>query len=639
MAATTDGQNPFGIGEIVTARARKVIREYVSLVSSEIFPVASLSEVLQRLELLGDDYSIPALVEATGCGTPRERLIAAFMTWGISRKAPGRIPSKAISQCREIFIKALSGDDDKLRLFACLLLSQSALPDEVIPILQKLIHSSSRLESVTAAAALSQSDSDLVIAVQVLHHALLDQDEVLSSVAGVALLRVGVGQEDAVRKISKHLLGLNPGTQYSILVAAKPLGIQAKGIFDAVAKILDDSKRPPEIRQVAAAALGCITTGSARATPMLMQALRSPDWEVVKGAVDGLEASGHFPDEAAGELANLLAHKDESIRVAAASGLAVMKERAAPALPMMLKRLSEETNLDIVGLLIPALSAIGSAAIPSLVAIIVEGDRLRAEPAMQALAGMGSNAARTLAELLRQTEDERVRKMVVAVLVGMGRRAVPAIPVLADILDETDNDELAIHCTMSLCLCGPSAVAAIPALIRCITQRGCDDNAVGMWAERALWTMREHAIPALEGAIKANSNSQRKFLERALAGMGASFGSDLGRLEQFDCDDLLASFVDVGTILETKGETSFRDLAIILKDKEVKGALTPGYEGVSQSGIRKHLAALENKIGGPRLTTHGDNKKGDLTPGGRALLAEAREYLRKKSLQRKRYSA
>jgi hypothetical protein len=84
-----------------------------------------------------------------------------------------------------------------------------------------------------------------------------------------------------------------------------------------------------------------------------MRALRSPEWLVVDGAIEGLSASGNFPDKAAGQLAGLLSHEDENIRGTAARGLSVMKEHAVSALAPLLQRLGEETSMDVCGRLIP----------------------------------------------------------------------------------------------------------------------------------------------------------------------------------------------------------------------------------------------------------------------------------------------
>lgn len=167
-----------------------------------------------------------------------------------------------------------------------------------------------------------------------------------------------------------------------------------------------------------------------------------------------------MPDAITGMLAELLAHDDENMRGTAATGLSVMQTRAVSAMPALLRRLGEETNSDVGEALVRALSAIGNAAIPSLVAIIVDGDRARAEYAMRALAGTGTDAARTLAELLPSTKSDRVRQMIVNVLMAMGRAARPAIPVLAELFDETEDDDLALHAVISLCFCGPSAMSS-----------------------------------------------------------------------------------------------------------------------------------------------------------------------------------
>jgi len=640
------GKNSLGLSEVATARGRRLVRDYMAVLASGENFLGDLSTAAEHLGRGGNE-SIPALVEAMVEGKPEERVMAAWMLWHLGQGASELVPPKAFKECQSVLARSLNDEDSQL--LACVMLSNGPIPTCTILSLRKLIHRQEAPISVPSAAALIQADlgvdqgdldgdidPDVGHAFGVLGVALRGENQILAGIAGSALIRFGLRHKESAHNVRELLPQISNELQYSMFQIVRQLGPKAKSLFDVTAAILADTKKHAAVREAAAVALGSMTAGSDEATPLLRSALLSPHWQVVNGALRGLDAAGNLPDETVDRLTELLTDNDEHMRATAAMGVALMRKRAAAAIPVLVRRLGEEQSVDTAGELIKALSAIGEAAVPSLTAVIVEGDGARCEYAMQALAAIGSDAARTLAELLCKTDSARVRKMILGTLVGMGRSAMPAIPVMADILDETDNDELASYAAMGIWVCGPAAVTAIKNLLRCVAIRGCDDP-VGMWAERALWAMRETAIPELENAMKETSGTYRKNLERALAGMDASFGSDLGRLLHYGKDDLFALFVDMGTVLEQQGPTSWRTMADVLSTKKSQGLLTPGYKGISQRFIGTRIEELETLLG-VRLTTHGGNQKGDLTQEGRDLLKEAREYLRKKSLERKRYA-
>ncbi len=628
-----------GLREVNTARARKAVRQYLDAFKSGDNAFEDIATATERLSWLGNE-AIAALAEVMVEGNPDERVLTAWMLWFLGNDVSGSVSPKTFEECQSVLARALNGDGNQ-RL-ACVLLTTGSVPSGTIGPLCNLLHNDDPQLSVPAAASLIQldlgeeNDADTVLAIRSLGSALRGEDHFLAGIAGCSLIRFGVRDNEAAREITELLPNLSENTQYAMLQTISQLGPRAQLLSDVTASIVADTKKHAAVREAAAFALGCISAGSAKATPALMNALKSPHWQVVNGALRGLLASENLPIAAAENLVQLLGHEDENMRGTAANGLAMFKERAVVAVPTLVGRLKEESNSDVASILIKALSAIGEAAIPSLVDVIAEGDGPKCEYAMRALSGIGGDAARTLAELILETDNARIRNMLLGTLVMMGRRATPAIPVMAEILDETDDDELANCAALGLFFCGPSAVIAVNSLIRCVAIRGCDDP-IGALAERALWSMKEAAIPRIEDAIKETSGTDRTNLKRALAGMDVSFGSDLGRLLHFNRDDLLALFVDVGTVLEEQGATSWRAMAEVLREKMSQGLLTPGYAGSGERFIGKSMKLLSKYIKGD-LTTHGNNQKGGLTPEGRVLLKEAREYLRKKSLERERYA-
>lgn len=138
----------------------------------------------------------------------------------------------------------------------------------MIPSLRELVHSPDQTESVVAACALSRADSEtLAEVVRVLSGAIIYKDGVLAGIAGSALLKIGVDEELAGRKICEQLPRMKEDAQYGVLVAAKQLGTKAKIIFDVAGKLVNDPKTAPAVRQVAASVLRSISAGSKKGYP------------------------------------------------------------------------------------------------------------------------------------------------------------------------------------------------------------------------------------------------------------------------------------------------------------------------------------------------------------------------------------
>ncbi len=299
----------------------------------------------------------------------------------------------------------------------------------------------------------------------------------------------------------------------------------------------------------------------------------------------------------------------------------------------MIQRLGEERDMDVCERITEALVSIGEPAVADLIALVRKRDIVRAEFAVRALANIGTSAAETLASLLPTITHERTRNILVAVLAEMGPGAAPAVPVLAQMLDETLDDQLALYVVMALWSCD-AAAPAIPALIRCLRARESGEDQIAILIGRTLAQLREQAIPALQDALTDAVGTERELIERTLAILGISQSGKWAYLEDMQCDDLIAIFIEVGDLLE-EDAISWRKLSALIEEKEREGRLAFADFGMSPNSLRNYVTDLGTKLG-CSLTTHGEKKKGGLSDDGRRVLSNANAYLQAKAARRNR---
>ena len=193
-------------------------------------------------------------------------------------------------------------------------------------------------------------------------------------------------------------------------------------------------------------------------------------------------------------------------------GLKAMPQQALGALPALIERLADVSDLEVCGAMIDAIVAIGEAAIPARGSdpawrrtedslgerrVGANGRSGRAAPGGSL--GPGTRCGNTL-RLRHATAD-------------MGWKAAPAVPALGRILDETDDEELAYLATAAIFVCGQAALPAAPSLVRCLTTRNKETASA---AERSLKLIGEPAVVALEEALKAAEGEAKQRIEETL---------------------------------------------------------------------------------------------------------------------------
>lgn len=615
------------VSRVVTARARRMVRDYVASLQSDTDLLKDGPSLSKRMFGVGVDV-IPAFLELLESPNIRDRMIIAGLLPSMTAAYPALIPENARHRADKIFVDVLSGKDDmRKREVCCMLLVSGAVPvpEEAVLSLRRLLKSSDSFLAVLSAAVLARWNSEELEAVRLLKTTLHGDNDLWAGISGAALLRLGVQHGESMRAVQERLSVLCVEGQCGILRAARDIGPDCMMLFDTVVGILKDRKASPLVRQMAAHTLGSMAHGTNKVEAVLMKMLQSPNWMVIVGALQGLEISGHLPSEVVDHMIPLLTHAEHEMRDTGAMGIWMMKDRAAAAVPVLIRQLRNEPNAEVCEAFTKALAAIGEAAVPSLVSFMQEEYTANMVYALEALASTGPSAVMRVAELLPKVCDERIRRMLLMVLAGIGRHAEPALPVLANFLDEEDDDDLVLYAVMAIHHCGARAAPAIPALIRRIADRGCDDE-IGRCALLALLSLPEEALPAIQGFLVEAQGETHEHLTYALAQLARDGGSRTSEFDHVNRDDL-ERFVLAGDILDKHQEPmGWRAVAEELKRLAASGEITLRDYGTSP----RILSIVFKKLGDrwkTRLTTHTNQRMGALTDDGRRLLEQARLHL------------
>lgn len=210
---------------------------------------------------------------------------------------------------------------------------------------------------------------------------------------------------------------------------------------------------------------GELTSSLTAAVPVLAKLLAHGNAEIRAGAAVTLGEFGSESGEAVPALLRTLEDANPQVRAMSARSLGMIGPAARPAIPRLIVRLDDASG-EVLMWTANALGQFGEnagEAVPKLTEFAAREDG-SARWAIEALAGMGTNAVPGLAKLYRNAERGN-RHFVAKALMKLGTKASAAVPVVAaDLTSESvGRVVMAAHVLGRL---GEDARVALPRLMQ-----------------------------------------------------------------------------------------------------------------------------------------------------------------------------
>ncbi|HEX4142029.1 MAG TPA: HEAT repeat domain-containing protein [Pirellulales bacterium] len=609
-------------GQVVPERARRILREVLAEATEADLFHESADLLLRKLRSVGESLA-PALGEALHYVDSKQCLLVAWMLMKLAEKpTPGFHQPQSLARAQRLLAAALEGNDETLKLYACVQLANGGVPDGAVPALTSLLDRREPELTVYAAAALSWCGEAAAPAIPCLTKALVQDDELLATVAANALARLGVRRKDAAQALVQRLSETPSSFRLSLLLALRDVGPLAADAATLLENIAANASTKSVTRAAAAEALGSVAPNQ-RSRQFLLKLLHDPDGVVVQGALDGLHRAGQIPPEATDVLRTLLRSTVAAQRRAAAHGLGLLGDRAAAALPELIEALCQETDPELIGGLARACAQMGTLAVRPLCDVLQQGNMQRTGAVTTALLMLGRSAAEEIAKGLSTGQNEFACWTSVGLLRALGKEAEPAIPALAALLPSL-NDERALYVLSAIANYGAGATAAIPAVIQCLLERNGEVSEI---AGKLLQLFGNAAIPELESQLASATPEGRQRIEHALKRIRPHVQRTYERLLTLGADRDLLLFGFAAPIIHGGEPIGLRKVSKQLAAMEEVDRLNLP---TSEASLREMFATLEQ---GLQVTLTEQTTKGTkLTAAGIALLSEAADYLRWRGL-------
>jgi HEAT repeat protein len=410
--------------------------------------------------------AVPALVDATQDPDPQVRVSAA--------RAVG----------------LLEPDRDGMRAIL-----ENALKDN-LPAVRK-----------TAAEALGDLGAQARPSVPALALALEDAESMVRWSAAEALGRMGGEAEDAVAPLAIALR--DPAIR---AIAADALGSIGNASRGAVPLLLDGLKDTDlGFRWMCAVALSRIDAKAARAAlPFLIERLKDSEARARWDAMQCVSAMGLDAKPAAPAVLEMVKKGDG---VAADILTSIAGPEALEALPVLLENLSDDWDLA------EAISRIGSAAVPALLAAIEKTDEKKSHLIVKAL-GMIAAKSRDLIpkiEKLLGHAESRIRIAAADALGGIDPKAKESVPGLTTTLADDDAGVRLAAARALFSIQGSEAGSAIPVLAQALKDENPETRRDAASALGDFGGAGKTALPALTPVLKDADGGVRSAAAWAIA--------------------------------------------------------------------------------------------------------------------------
>lgn len=560
-------------------------------------------------------------------------LLAAIVALLLADSGKPLTDSVTISTAERVVLTSIS--DDNLACSTCRLLSRFGMRPAFVTPLRSLLSHSNEHTAIAAAAALSHIDTERITAFRCLRTALTHNNSFVGGLAGASLLRMGFEDSQLVDLVAARIPALDDDGLYQVFFELARSQLRSASLCNAIITYLstkNDAHRM--LLRIALIAMARMSPTPEMVTPVLHNLFHSDDNCVLDGVITGMKMIGRFPANAEKRFVDSLTHPNSDMREVSIHGLRAMGIMSPLAIEALVARLCDEPIIWLREQAVAVIGDIGSAAIPSLVRVIVSRDISGTEFAMRALQLMGEDGANAIATELLSATDDRLRLQLVVALTTIAARSPLAIRQLAQELDETTDAQTATYATIALYSCGAYAAPAVHSLIQCIRDDWYPEEA-RTWAQRALADFAPIAIPAVEESLVSSTGDSQSRLARCLLVLRASYKTEFAKFDSFSDDTALYTFVAVARAISDSGDKqmSFRSMQSMFAEQKRSRTL-PSRFSSSSGTLRLHVAKLERHIKN-KLLDRDRLHACTLTASGRACLREAQEYLALKEFKRR----
>jgi hypothetical protein len=620
------GEPPFTFS-IASDSLRRKVSECVDQICS-LRPENTVKYLPQLVELSTQQGFDQALTIQLDSDHDGKRVVVASFLLMFGAAGLECVPPKIVERCERILTHALRHESQMIRILAvgmlaqCSMMSDCKLPERALAPLREMVGGSDATLAPIAAMALSNSPDPEPEAFNILSRSLDSNDESKIGMVAPALVKAGIHDHHALSAIKERFEKFSPLILRAILLAISKIGPAAIDLFDNIAAVLKDSAQA-STHHLAAMALGSICCGTDRAIPLLMKALESSDWITMDGAADGLSASKRVPQQALDLIVARISGPNVQLRHSAARAMGTLKGFDDTFIPILIRRLREETDQDTLLEVARSLAIAGKPAIAPLLECRLHGKADESLYAANALVTIGKDAAEAIADYIPKLRGPRDLGLLLNVLEGMGRESAPAVPIFAEFLECVEDELLALNIVRMLCYSGPSAKCAIRSLVRYVGQRGTDNDDINVWVKRTLASHLPHSSGVLREEINSATGAARERLETLLSAIEGAPRPPQNRLTGFRDIRTVERFVAAADLLVAKGPNSLRGLAALLKAQSGKSARN----GFSPNSLSRALKSLEEQFKEP-LTSPRKFTVFALTRFGETILTECKQFLR-----------
>lgn len=572
--------------------------------------------------LCGQGKEIRAAIDESLRSTDwRRRLFGAHLAVQLGEVGNDGSASRLGERAKLEFSREFAADDAEHRLLAVLLATRIGLPPPLDALLERALRDSDGRVRTLAAVALVRGGSAGPAHLRMLQAGLVSGEPTIVGACAGALAGIR-GDGIAASQFGVALREATPAAQHGMLMTLRDLGSSGATFAPCLAEFARSVDHDVRSRGEAIEALVVVTPESGVAETTLQWALRSTEVPLVLGALDGVAQSEHASEESVSLLGPLLSHREGRVRAAAVKAVGALGPKAAALSETLVSVLRKTEATDELHPLAQAMARVGRSVAEALRAAM-ECDPVQERLlVMGAMACMGAEGAKALAELISGDADEHAKVSAIGLLFHMGPDAISAYPTLAEVLLSTLDPDIAVAVMVTLCVHPSHAVVALPGLIRALIT---GPSEVAWYAAETLKKIGSPALPMLEEAWSELEEHDRAPLAPVLEFIRAGAGDPLVRFQRVDRSNL-QRFVLVAEMLSDGVLRSRRSLAKSLQRKQSEAKIDPRL-ALTENSLRLACEHVEVALGAGPLIRAVSRRGIELTKRGRIEFEDARRFL------------